>query len=281
MWTIYEQVQRAVDHIEDNLVPGVTAEQAAEVAAMSVRSLHQYFPVLTGFRVGEYQRKRRLSDAAEELLATDATVLDIALSVGYETHESFTRAFHKEYGLPPREFRARATLPGVRLEPIDLVGEVKMGVLTRKLSDMQVVRFDGYRPDPEESARAAMRGWLRVHADDIGPHRVFGHNIDREGNLSYDPHNEGYRLLVTVPPDLEIHDAPRGTIAAGTFVVTGIEGSFTDDPSGSWVGEGWQRMNTMLEHEGLEIPPSPSWFEELLEPTIPGRTRFDLYLEVR
>ena len=279
MRTIYEQVQQAVDHIEAHLGSDVTVADAADAAAMSVRSFHQYFPALTGYRFGEYLRKRRLSDAADALVDTDATVLSIALGSGYETHESFTRAFRKEYGIPPQIYRSRKP-SGTQFRRIDLVGEVRMGVLTRTLASTDVVYFDGFRPDPEHQAEDQMRTWLAEHADQVGPHRIFGHNIDREGNVSHEPENEGYRVLVTIPHALEVTDASRGEIPGGTFVVTGIEGSFADDPTGSWVMEGWQRMNTMIEQEGIEVPPTPRWFEEWLEPAEPGTTRMDLYLEI-
>ena len=70
------------------------------------------------------------------------------------------------------------------------------------------------------------------------------------------------------------------TIAAGTFVVTGIEGSFEADPSGSWITEGWQRLDEMVKRNDLELHPSHRWFEEMLDPVEPGNTRFDLYAEL-
>ena len=279
MRTIYEQVQVAVDHLEARLGGEVTAGDAAHAAAMSVRSLHQYFPALTGYRVGEYLRRRRLSEAADALLDTAATVLSIALGSGYETHESFTRAFSKEYGVPPQDFRSR-NRRGRRFGRIDLVGEVKMGVLTRTLARMDVVHFDGFRPEPEHEAEQKMRSWLEEHEEEVGPHRVFGHNIDRDGHLSHEPENEGYRVMVTIPSGLDVHDTEKGEIPSGTFVVTAIEGSLADDPTGSWIMAGWQRMNTMIENEDIEVPPKPRWFEEWLEPTEPGKTRMDLHLEV-
>ena len=70
------------------------------------------------------------------------------------------------------------------------------------------------------------------------------------------------------------------TIEAGVFVVTGIEGSFDEDPSGSWITEGWRRLDVMVKRQGLKLHPSHRWFEELLEPVEPGNTRFDLYAEL-
>ena len=70
------------------------------------------------------------------------------------------------------------------------------------------------------------------------------------------------------------------TIAAGTFVVTGIEGSFEDDPTGAWITAGWQRLHEVVTRNGLTVHPSCRWYEEHLEPIESGRVRFDLYLEI-
>ena len=156
-----------------------------------------------------------------------------------------------------------------------------MGVLPRSLPDMAVVCFAGFKPDPEETAMRKMRAWMERHPDLVGSHRVFGHNIDSEGRLAHDPDNEGYEVKLTVPHPVPADDETRpGTIASGRFVVTGIEGSFEEDPSGAWITEGWQLLVDMVKRNGLEVHPSGRWFEELLEPTQAGRTRFDLYMEI-
>ncbi len=281
MLTIYQQIQESIDLVEEELPAPVTADAAARAAAMSLRSFHRYFPAVTGYRFGEYVRKRRLSEAVDQLLTTDASVLRIAIDAGYDSHESFTRAFKKEYGVPPRRFREEAeAVP--RTRKIDLVGEVNMGVLTRDLPDMTVVCFDGFKPDPETTAEAKMTAWMERHPEAVGEHRIFGHNIDRDGRLAHEPDNEGYRVLVTVPESaLPVGDgAFLGKIEAGVFVVTGIEGSFTEDPSGAWITEGWRRLQEMVKRNDLTVHPSHRWFEEWLEPVEPGNARFDLYLEI-
>ena len=281
MLTIYEQIQQAVDLVEADLSQNVTAGAAARTAGMSLRSFHRYFPALTGYRFGEYLRKRRLSAAAGALRDSDASILAIAIDSGYDSHEAFTRAFKSEFDATPSEFRS-SELPATRVRAIDLVGEVQMGVLTKSLPEMRVVVFDGYKPDPEFTALKKMETWLERHRDAIGPHRVFGHNIDENGRLAFDPDNVGYRVMVTVPEEaLPFDDETEvATIAAGTFVVTGIEGSFEDDPSGSWITAGWQRLQEMVKRNDLSVHPSGRWFEESLEPVERGNTRFDLYLEL-
>lgn len=279
--TIYEQIQGSIDFAEANLADGASSEAAADAGCMSVRSLHRYFPALTGYRFGEYVRKRRLSEASDTLRSSDDSVLRIAIESGYDSHEAFTRAFKKEFGVAPARFRAERLTVG-RTNRIDLVGEVIMGVLMKSLPEMTAVCFDGFRPEPEQQAHEQMATWMDLHPESVASCRIFGHNIDRAGNLSQNPVNDGYRLMVTIPagaPPLE-PETHLTTIDSGEFVVTGIEGSFDDDPTGTWITEGWKRLQVMIERQGLVVHPSNRWYEEALEPTAPGRARFDLYLEI-
>ena len=277
--TIYEQIQESVDLVEAHLPTGITSREAAQSAGMSLRSFHRYFPALTGYRFGEYARKRRLSAAIDDLASTEASILTIAFQSGYDSHEAFTRAFKSEFGITPVRFRTNGDAVS-RTRKLDLVGEVNMGVLTRSLPEMTVVEFDGFKPDPEYAAQREMEAWMEKHPEATGSHRTFGHNIDRQGRLAHDPDNEGYRLLLTVPGTALLQDGRRGTIAAGSFVVTGIEGSFEEDPSGSWITDGWRRLQEMVKRNDLQVHPSHRWFEEWLEPVEPGNARFDPYLEI-
>ncbi len=63
------------------------------------------FSILCGFTIGEYIRNRRLSLAGTELAATDAKVIDVALKYGYESPDSFAKAFQKFHGILPSQAR--------------------------------------------------------------------------------------------------------------------------------------------------------------------------------
>src|SRR5262249_47819355 len=56
----------------------------------------------------EMHRRLRLERAASQLLESEAAVTRIAFDAGYETHEAFTRAFHRAYGVSPTSLRQRA-----------------------------------------------------------------------------------------------------------------------------------------------------------------------------
>ena len=278
--TVYEQVQKAVDYIENNLCsPLCSCNAAAARAHMSVRSFNDYFWAVTGFTFKAYLIKRRLTECLPAIGEGRERIIDIALRSGYESHEAFSRAFKKEYGLTPIRCRTdRRMLDG--LLKIRLFEEMYMGVVEKKLPGMDVLCFDGFAPDPESKAHAALEQWLKTSGY-RKPYRVFGHNIDANGRLSHEPKNVGYRFLITVEPErLTAQDRTNvHSVAAGRFVVTGIEGDVTSG-DGSWIGAGWQRLNEMVAKKGYRCRPRPRWFEEELEPSKPGHLRLDLYLEI-
>jgi AraC-like DNA-binding protein len=92
-------IQRAADYIETNLNAQLTLNRIAREAAMSPYHFHRVFRAWTGRTLMEYVRQRRLSLAAEELISSNQCVIDVALASGYESHEGFTRAFRRRYGV--------------------------------------------------------------------------------------------------------------------------------------------------------------------------------------
>ena len=66
-------------------------------------------------------RGRRLTEAARTLAGGAPDILAVALDVGYNSHEAFTRAFRDQFGLTPEVLRARGNLEGIELmEPIKM-----------------------------------------------------------------------------------------------------------------------------------------------------------------
>jgi len=74
-------------------------------AVVSIDYFNRLFLAHTGFTVMAYIGYRRLKSAVVLLRTTDKSVLDTALEVGYSSHEGFTKAFKKEYGMTPSEYR--------------------------------------------------------------------------------------------------------------------------------------------------------------------------------
>ena len=94
-------IQRAIDYTEEHLCEETDFEMIARQAASSSFHFQRIFSILCGYSLGEYIRMRRLTCAAEELQHSDAKVIDVALKYGYETPESFSRAFTRFHGITP------------------------------------------------------------------------------------------------------------------------------------------------------------------------------------
>ena len=98
-------IQRAIDYTEAHLTDEIDYEAAAREAASSVFHFQRLFSMLCGYTLGDYIRMRRLSLAADELQRTGGKIIDIALKYGYDTPESFSRAFTRFHGITPTQAR--------------------------------------------------------------------------------------------------------------------------------------------------------------------------------
>ncbi len=98
-------LQKAIDHIEDHLTDEIDYEAVAAQSFSSSYHFQRVFSILCGFTVGEYVRNRRLSLAGIELARGDVKVIDVALKYGYESPDSFAKAFWKFHGILPSQAR--------------------------------------------------------------------------------------------------------------------------------------------------------------------------------
>lgn len=121
---IIEAVQRMQDHMEAHISEPITLADLARAAGYSQWHSARVFKSLVGKAPFEYLRALRLSHAALQLRAGDGDggercgrgnacgpceprVADVAFDFVFDSHEGFTRAFSRQFGLSPREFRRR------------------------------------------------------------------------------------------------------------------------------------------------------------------------------
>ena len=100
-----ESIRRAIQYIEANLREELTIRDIARQAALSPFYFQKGFAMLCGMTVGEYIRQRRLSAAGLEVLMTDRKIIDIAMEFGYDSPDSFTKAFARFHGSTPAALR--------------------------------------------------------------------------------------------------------------------------------------------------------------------------------
>ncbi len=105
--TYTERVLRVLVHIQEHLDEALSLEDLARVARFSPHHFHYIFGAMVGESVQEHVRRLRLERAAHRLLFSNQPVTGIAFDAGYETHESFTRAFRALFGTSPSGYRKR------------------------------------------------------------------------------------------------------------------------------------------------------------------------------
>ena len=103
-------MQKAIDYIEEHLLEEIDYDVIAAQSFSSVYHFQRIFSILCGFTIGEYIRLRRLSLAGAELAASEIRVIDAALKYGYESPDSFAKAFRKFHGVLPSQARNNGTV---------------------------------------------------------------------------------------------------------------------------------------------------------------------------
>jgi AraC family transcriptional regulator len=103
------QVQRGIDYIEANLEFDIQSADVARHAGISQWHFQRIFKALTNETLMTYIRSRRFSQSLQKLANTQERVLDIALAAGFDTQESFTRAFKKAFSVTPAHYRKHAS----------------------------------------------------------------------------------------------------------------------------------------------------------------------------
>ena len=96
-----EGFQASISYIEENLTEPLDITEIAGIAGLSPFYYQRIFGALCGITVGDYIRARRMTLAAQELAGTDAKVIDVALKYGYDSPDSFARAFQRFHGITP------------------------------------------------------------------------------------------------------------------------------------------------------------------------------------
>lgn len=100
-----QSIQKTISYIDENLCNKLSLDELAGIAGFSKYHFLRLFKNETGIRLSEHIRNRRMAQAAKLLLYTQESIIDIAILFRFESQEAFTRAFRREYNLPPSKYR--------------------------------------------------------------------------------------------------------------------------------------------------------------------------------
>lgn len=98
-------IQQTLSWIEAHLEEDISPRDIERISGYSQFHFHRLFQSALQMSVMEYVRRRRLTKAAVALTTTEERILDLAYQYHFESQEAFTRAFKKQYHLPPGRYR--------------------------------------------------------------------------------------------------------------------------------------------------------------------------------
>ncbi|MDE7210084.1 MAG: AraC family transcriptional regulator [Lachnospiraceae bacterium] len=100
-------IQQAICYMEEHIYEEINYTDVAKSINMSNYNFHRTFSFIVGMTANEYIRNRRLTLAALELQQTDVSVIDAAYKYGYESPESFSKAFSRFHGSTPKQAKKK------------------------------------------------------------------------------------------------------------------------------------------------------------------------------
>ena len=159
-----EQMNEALDYIEDHLCADMDLKKAAQIACCSVSGFQRVFSIVADVSLSEYIRRRKMTLAAFELQNSAIKVIDLALKYGYESPEAFSRAFHHIHGTSPTLARDRGVIltayPRISLL-LTIRGVVPMNYRIESKEAFVVYGIEGrMSTENEEHLKAIPQFWL-------------------------------------------------------------------------------------------------------------------------
>lgn len=224
-----QAISEAVRYIESHITDDITICDVAGHVNISPFYFQKGFRILCGFSIMEYVRNRRMALAGAELISDDITVTELAMKYGYDSPDSFTRAFSRFHGHTPLAVRRDRTMIRT-FAPLKLTISLKGGYIM----DYRMVKKEAFSVlgaaaefGYENASREIPLFWQEHYASGKGRHvcGMFGINIDPQmGNEKFE-----YLIADIYNPCTDI---PEGftvrTIPAFTWAVFPCKGALPD-----------------------------------------------------
>ena len=158
-----DRLNDSISYVEDSLCGKFSLERAAQLACCSAFHYQRMFSYIAGIPLGEYIRRRRMTEAAFELQKGGVKVLDAALKYGYDSPTAFNRAFQSVHGVSPAAARAEGVpikaYPRISFK-LSIRGEAEM---TYRIENREAFRIVGakrsYQMDVEGNFAEIPQFW--------------------------------------------------------------------------------------------------------------------------
>jgi len=110
----YDILDYIISEIENSIRDGVNVDTLVEKFSISRSHIHRIFMAVFNIPAAEYIRSRKLVSSLDDLRKTDANILDIAVTYGFEYEQSYIRSFKSEFGVTPGQFRKTGEIGNIK-----------------------------------------------------------------------------------------------------------------------------------------------------------------------
>jgi len=164
-------IKKVLYYIDENICEELNYERLAEVFGYSSFHFHKIFSSVTDLSITEYIRKRRLTIAHKKLCETTENVADICYSVGFNSIQTFNRAFKDTFGMQPlvaRETQAKITYRSVEeiitgyLKRIEVEGVFSIEPRFEERDEFVIA---GYRKHTKDGFNVIGESWFELKSN--------------------------------------------------------------------------------------------------------------------
>lgn len=216
-----QQLNQALEYIEENLDGEISYDKAAQIACCSTHHFQRMFSYIAGIPLSEYIRHRRMSAAAFDLQSENVKVAEIAAKYGYQSPTAFNRAFQSIHGVPPsavwRQKPFLTTYPRLRLQ-ISVTGEEEMKYRIEAKGPIRIIGVKTpLQTDIEKNFQTVPDFWQKTKGSAAFPQILALMNQEPQGILGVTTfqgpddfyHYIGVASEMPVPDNMELCQIPE------------------------------------------------------------------------
>lgn len=227
------QLKKVIEFIGKHLDDKLTLTQLSDISCFSKYHFHRLFTAYTGLSLQQYIRWLRLKRAAHQLIVDkDKSIIEIAINAGFESHESFTRAFKQTCGVNPSEFRSHSSWQVWEKPPYCLPkqGGMKMNVDIKDIKARRLAVLE-HRGDPKKVGDSVNKlvNWAKAQSMSLKPKAGESFGFAYDDPKTTPAAEFRFDLGITVPEQLKLEgQVVEKRLPSGRYAVAIHKGSRDD-----------------------------------------------------
>jgi AraC family transcriptional regulator len=234
-----QRLARAIAYIEQHLTDDVRLIDISNIACLSHYHFMRTFHAITGMPIGTYIRRRRLSQAADQLSKTSDRIIDIAFNSGFESQAAFTRAFKEYTGVTPSIWRHHSPDFSDYQHPLTsfhLIHLTKGKIMTPQFTDRDAFTImgvgDDFMPFDSDNIGKLWDRFLEQRPKINATNGTLAYGIcDGPKKTPSTPDQFHYTAGIVVTPDINVPNGmEKMTIPAAHYAVFTHTGSIKNLP---------------------------------------------------